>query len=47
MTTSALVMMIAWCGLVTIMTGYFFYRVLTYKPKDEDNSEDVKLEKDK
>lgn len=39
MTTSALAMMITWCGLVTIMTGYFFYRVLTNKPKNEDDSE--------
>lgn len=38
MSTGALVMMISWCGVVTLVTGYFFYRVLTAKKKDEPDS---------
>lgn len=33
MTTSGLIMMLTWCGIVTIVTGYFFYKVLTAKKK--------------
>ena len=38
MTTSGLIMMLTWCGIVTIMTGYFFYKVLTAKKKKEPDS---------
>lgn len=36
-------MMICWMSLVTIMAGYFFYRVLTGKPKNnsDDKSENL------
>lgn len=40
-------MMSVWMGGVTFMTGYFFYRVLTTKPKedlDEENSESENLD---
>lgn len=38
MTTSALIMMLGWMGIVTIITGYFFYKVLTLKKKPEPDS---------
>lgn len=40
MTTSALAMMIGWMGFVTIMAGYFFYRVLTVNRKNEEETDD-------
>lgn len=39
MNTSALLMMIFVESIVTFFTGYFFYKVLVIKPKDEDNHE--------
>jgi len=36
MTTGALIMMIGWQGLITLVAGYFFYRVLTSKPKPDN-----------
>jgi hypothetical protein len=30
--------MLSWCGLVTIATAYFFYKVLTTKKKSEPDS---------
>lgn len=38
MNTSALIMMIATQGIVTIVTGYFFIRVLKTPPKPEPDS---------
>jgi heme/copper-type cytochrome/quinol oxidase subunit 2 len=38
MTTSALIMMLSWTGFVSIMTIYFFYKVLTKKKKPEPDS---------
>ena len=38
MTTSGLIMMLTWCGIVTFMAGYFLYRVITAKKKDEPDS---------
>lgn len=38
MTTSALLMMLGWMGLVTLVTGYFFWKVLTIKKKPEPDS---------
>ncbi|WP_169516042.1 hypothetical protein [Flavobacterium tegetincola] len=38
MNTEALIMMLTTQGLVTALTGYFFYRVLTTKPKAEPDS---------
>lgn len=38
MNTEALIMMITTQGIVTLLTGYFFYRVLTTKPKSEPDS---------
>lgn len=38
MNTSALIMMISTQGIVAIVTGYFFYRILTTKPKSEPDS---------
>lgn len=38
MSTSALILMCTVWSLVTIITGYFFYRVLTTKPKPEPDS---------
>ncbi len=38
MTTSGLILMLSWCGIVTFFTIYFFYKVLTTKKKDEPDS---------
>jgi hypothetical protein len=38
MNTEALITMIATQGIVISFTGYFFYRVLTTKPKTEPDS---------
>jgi hypothetical protein len=38
MNTEALIMMITTQGIVTFLTFYFFYRVLTTKPKAETDS---------
>jgi hypothetical protein len=38
MNTEALITMIATQGIVIGFTGYFFYRVLTTKPKSEPDS---------
>ncbi|QQR88265.1 MAG: hypothetical protein IPJ76_08665 [Flavobacteriales bacterium] len=38
MNTEALVLMIVAMGTVISLTGYFFYRVLTAKPKPEPDS---------
>ena len=38
MNTSALVLMILSMGTVTLLTGYFFYRVLTSKKRPEPDS---------
>ena len=38
MNTSALVLMISSVSIVTVITAYFFYRVLTTKPKPEPDS---------
>lgn len=38
MTTGAWLMMLVWCGSVTLVTGYFLYRVLTTKKKREPDS---------
>jgi hypothetical protein len=38
MNTEALIMMVTTQGIVTVLTGYFFYRVLTTKPKVEPDS---------
>ena len=38
MSISAIVMMIVVQGSVVAVTGYFFYRVLTAKPKPEPDS---------
>lgn len=27
--------MLSWCGIVIIVTGYFFYKVLTVKKKNK------------
>lgn len=39
MNTSALIMMIVVELTVTILTGYFFYKVLTTETKPDDESE--------
>lgn len=39
MNTSALIMMITVESIVIILTGYFFYKVLTTKTKPDDESE--------
>lgn len=36
MSTAALIMMISVQLTVTGITGYFFWRILTYKPKEGD-----------
>jgi hypothetical protein len=36
MSTGALIMMIGWQGLITLIAGYFFWRVLTSKPKSDN-----------
>jgi hypothetical protein len=38
MTNSALITMLVTQILVTLITGYFFYRVLTSKPRPEPDS---------
>jgi len=38
MKTAALITMILTLGIVTIITLYFFYRVLTTPPKEEPDS---------
>ncbi len=38
MKTEALIVMVLAQGIVTLITGYFFYRVLTTKPKPEPDS---------
>lgn len=38
MNTEALITMVATQGIVISLTGYFFYRVLTTKPKAEPDS---------
>jgi hypothetical protein len=38
MTTSALIMMLVTQITVICITGYFFYKVLTTKPKSEPDS---------
>lgn len=38
MTTAALIMMISVQVLVTIICGYFFWKILTAKPKPEPDS---------
>lgn len=38
MSASALILMLLSMGIVTAMTAYFFWRVLTAKPKDEPDS---------
>jgi hypothetical protein len=38
MSTSAMIMMVLIQGTVVSITGFFFYKVLTVKPKDEPDS---------
>lgn len=38
MSTQALIMMITTVSVVTIITGYFFYKVLATPPKSEPDS---------
>jgi len=38
MNTGALIMMLVTVTAITIVTAYFFYRVLTSKPKQEPDS---------
>jgi hypothetical protein len=38
MSTSAIIMMVLVQGIVTGITGYLFYKVLTTKPKPEPDS---------
>lgn len=38
MNTPALIMMVSVEVIVTILTGWFFYKVLTIKPKPEPDS---------
>lgn len=38
MNTGALIMMLVTVSAITIVTAYFFYRVLTSKPKQEPDS---------
>ena len=38
MNTSALVLMLSAVGIVTVITAYFFFRVLTAKPRPEPDS---------
>lgn len=33
-------MMIGWQGLITLIAGYFFYRVLTAKPKPDNPADE-------
>lgn len=41
MNTSALIMMITVEAIVIFLTGFFFYKVLTTKTKDESEFEDL------
>lgn len=38
MTTSALILMVSVWTIVTCVTGFFFYKVLTTKPNPEPDS---------
>lgn len=38
MNTLPLIMMVSTIAIITIVTGYFFYKVLTTKPKAEPDS---------
>lgn len=38
MSTGALLMMVITQGVFVLVTGYFFYRVLVSKPKEESDS---------
>jgi hypothetical protein len=38
MNTSALILMIASESIITFLTAYFFYKVLTTKPRPEPDS---------
>jgi hypothetical protein len=38
MNTLPLIMMISTITIITVITGYFFYKVLTTKPKAEPDS---------
>ncbi len=38
MKTAALITMVLTLGIVTIITSYFFYKVLTTPPKEEPDS---------
>ncbi|MBI2259757.1 MAG: hypothetical protein HYU67_12785 [Flavobacteriia bacterium] len=38
MSTSALILIIIVWTLVTLITGYFFYKILTIKPNPEPDS---------
>lgn len=38
MRTDALIMMVLTQGIFVLVTGYFFYKVLTIKPKQEPDS---------
>ena len=40
MSNSALIMMISYCSLMTIMAGYFFYRVITTKKDSHSYQEE-------
>lgn len=44
MSTGAIVMMSVWMGGVTFMAGYFFYRVITAKPKSDSDDENPEIE---
>lgn len=39
MNTSALILMVTVESIATILTGWFFWKVLTIKPKDDVESE--------
>jgi hypothetical protein len=38
MNTLPLIMMVSTITIITVITGYFFYKVLTTKPKAEPDS---------
>lgn len=40
MNTTALIMMVSVEVTVILLTGYFFYKVLTSKPKSGDDTDD-------
>ena len=44
MSTGAIIMMSVWMGGVTFMAGYFFYRVITTKPKKDSDDDNPDLE---